>query len=156
VTVQGWTGTAWETIVAFSDIKYKSYLVDGDFISIPNNKSYSKYKILFQSHKFSGKNSIAFSKLGIYSGKGSWTVADSDWKEYNPDESASMIVDEASYSFVVSGKISRNRLDLEVDLCRALSTETISLDGIMPPLDMAPEFSTSAGGYLVPNRRRGT
>ena len=151
VTIQGWTGTAWETIVAFSDIKYKSYLIDGDFIAIPNNKSYSKYKILFQSHKFSGKYSIAFSKIGIYSGKGSWTVADSDWKEYNPDESVSMLVDEASYSFVVSGKITKNRLDLEVDLCRALSTETIALDGILPPLEMAPEFSTSAGGYLLPN-----
>lgn len=150
VSIQGWNGTAWENIITFSDIKYKSYLVDGDFIPIPNNKSYTKYKIIFQSHRFTGKNSIAFSKLGIYSGKGSWTVADTDWKEYDPDETKSIMVDEASYSFVVTGRMSRNRLDLEVDLCRALSTETISLEGIIPPLDMAPEFSTSSGGYLLP------
>ena len=149
--VQGWTGAAWETIITYIDMKYRSYLIDGDFIHIPNNKSYSKYKFIFQSHKFANRYAIAFSKLGIYSGKGTWTVADNDWEEYDPNKTLSMTVDEVSYSFVLSGKVSKSRVDIEVDLCRALSTETISLDGVLPPLEMCPEFSTSAGGYLIPN-----
>lgn len=150
VTIQGFDGAAWKTIVAFSDIKYKAYLVDGDTIPFKNSESFYKYKIIFQSHKYAGKYSIAFSAIQLFSGKGAWTIADTDWEEYDSNKTARVLIDDGSYPMVVNGVIGKNLVHVEIDLCRLLTTDFTSLEETIPSvIGDNLEVSPSGGGYMI-------
>ena len=153
MTIQGYNGTSWVDIVKFADARYLSYLVDGTVIPFSNSNSYYKYKILFQSHLFPAKYSIAFSALQLYSGKGSWTVADSDWELYDVDKVERVVIDDASFPFVVSGTVSKNTCSVEIDLCRLLTADFISNDYLLPKPSYKSniEMSASNDGYMVLN-----
>lgn len=164
VKIEGYDGATWKTLTNFSDIAFDQSLIDGDLIPFTNSDSYYKYKFTISALKYNVASwyHILLSRFEVYSGKGSWTVADSDWTIFDEAETKRFevtVTDTTNIGLIGAGQITgyiTNKYTMaEIDWYNNLST---ALDNttyrVLPrhrssPSGMNMELGGSNGGLII-------
>jgi hypothetical protein len=163
VKIEGYNGSTWTTIVNFTDVAFDQSLMDGDLIGFNNTNSYYKYKFTIYTLKYDvvSWRRVLLSRFEIYSGKGSWSIADSDWTEFDEYETKRFevsVTDATNIALIGAGQVvgytNRKSTSIEIDWSTNLSTALDNTLYKVLPLHRATngtniELGGSNGGLII-------